>query len=956
MRATRSHWASIFCTQLTRKIPKILTALLIKKNLNPKFDRITGRICTAEIDLKNTKLIFISVYAHTSEKADKNPEIRDDFYDTLEGIINNIPKRHEVILAGDFNAKTGSAYKDFKTTMGRSGKGEANNSGIQLLETCRRLELYLTNTTFKHKLCHRTTWTAPFREFTTHTGEKRKNPIRNQIDYIITRCRSRRFVKNARSYGGTETDSDHKLVKMEIEIDWRKVNNKNKKVERIDVNGFSNTAKREEYKEAVKQATINIQTQNPQEKWSQICKIARETGKRILGLKTNSQKINDAQLETLSQKKYKIRMDIGSLTDTQKMKDNQRELREVKKAAKKRMKEVETQQINNKMTSIEAMKKDSTRYFAALKELNSSKKQENLVVKDKDGKTAATEEEQINIITKYFQKMLAPKGKSENILECEPHKMKNPFTADEIEKAAKKLKNGKSPGPDNVELELIKYAPIEIHEQIAAIFNKVAETGDSVIELVLGLLRPLQKTGKAKGPTENLRPIILLSVLRKILTICLIQRTWDRLKQHIPPDQAAYQPGRGTTEQVFAIKILAEKAIISQDYKIHLLLLDMSKAFDTVNRKLLFEELQEVLDADEMYLISVLTNRPKIQVKVGNSIGESFDTLVGIMQGNVLSAILFIFYLSKCLKRPVKTKMKDFITTPKYADDITYGGTCQMQINEIEAKVPQKLNEYDLSVNNTKTEKYVIPKPPPPPDPIPSMKTLLKNKNAKPRWSDLDWIKDKPKTKDETPDWKECKLLGSKLDTGKEINRRKHLTIDSMKKFESAYKSKNLSIQTKMRTFNAFAASVFLYNAELWAITSTTAKKIDSFHRRMIRQAVNIRWPKKISNVHLYNMTQVEPWSKIIKRRRLNWLGHLMRMPIDTPARISLYEALRPSKKKVGKTPTTWLRVIEKDLKNIINLNVYNDNVDHTIAELTRVTRDRNEWTKTIRNIMESNL
>ena len=376
----------------------------------------------------------------------------------------------------------------------------------------------------------------------------------------------------------------------------------------------------------------------------------------MLGYKKNSRKVNDEQLEILSREKHKLRMDINSTTDMPMRKQKQKVLKDVKKAVKKRLREVDNQRINNKMIKIEEMKNDSSRYFAALKEVQRERKQENLVVEDKNKKIAATEEEQVKIVSEYFKKMLAPEGKEGNILEFPPHKMVTPFAADEITKAAKKLKNGKSPGPDNVELELIKYAPTELHKEIATIFNKVAETGEPVTELVLGLLWPLQKLGKSKGLPENLRPIILLSVLRKILTICLIDRTWDRLKQHIPPDQAAYQPGRGTTEQVFAIKILAEKAIISQDYNIHLLLLDMSKAFDTINRKILFEELQEILDEDEMYLISILTNRPKIQVKIRNNIGDAFETLVGITQGDVLSAILSILYLSKCLRLPIKTR------------------------------------------------------------------------------------------------------------------------------------------------------------------------------------------------------------------------------------------------------------------------------------------------------------
>ena len=77
--------------------------------------------------------------------------------------------------------------------------------------------------------------------------------------------------------------------------------------------------------------------------------------------------------------------------------------------------------------------------------------------------------------------MLAPEENLNDFLEFRPHTMTTPFSGEEIHKAAAKLKNGKSPGCDNEELELIKYAPIEIHQEIANILNKVAETGESVI-------------------------------------------------------------------------------------------------------------------------------------------------------------------------------------------------------------------------------------------------------------------------------------------------------------------------------------------------------------------------------------------------------------------------------------------------------------------------------------------
>ena len=116
---------------------------------------------------------------------------------------------------------------------------------------------------------------------------------------------------------------------------------------------------------------------------------------------------------------------------------------------------------------------------------------------------------------------------------------------------------------------------------IADILNTAASTGGHPNELKTGLLNPLQKPGKKRGPLSNIRPIILLSILRKILAICLLERTVERIQQHIPQTQSAYQKNRSTTEQIFAFKLIAEKAITSVDYNCYILLMDMSKAFDT---------------------------------------------------------------------------------------------------------------------------------------------------------------------------------------------------------------------------------------------------------------------------------------------------------------------------------------------------------------------------------------
>ena len=111
--------------------------------------------------------------------------------------------------------------------------------------------------------------------------------------------------------------------------------------------------------------------------------------------------------------------------------------------------------------------------------------------------------------------------------------MRTPFKKEEIQQVVKTLKNGKSPGIDKITAEYIKYAPDTIHEVIADIFNEIAEKGNDVEELIIGTLNPLQKPNKKQGPPAHLRPIILLSILRKLLTICVMNRIWNRLSTNI---------------------------------------------------------------------------------------------------------------------------------------------------------------------------------------------------------------------------------------------------------------------------------------------------------------------------------------------------------------------------------------------------------------------------------------
>ena len=152
--------------------------------------------------------------------------------------------------------------------------------------------------------------------------------------------------------------------------------------------------------------------------------------------------------------------------------------------------------------------------FKAIRTIQSTTAPPPLVIKTTDGVTA-NPDQQIEIVTKFFESTLT----AENIPKLHdvpPTKMNREFTKEEVQAAVKSLRNNKSAGADELKAEQLKHGPDIVISQIAHILNTIAETGNYPEEVKLGMLVPLQKPGKPKGPPNSLRPIFLLSILRKI--------------------------------------------------------------------------------------------------------------------------------------------------------------------------------------------------------------------------------------------------------------------------------------------------------------------------------------------------------------------------------------------------------------------------------------------------------
>ena len=98
-----------------------------------------------------------------------------------------------------------------------------------------------------------------------------------------------------------------------------------------------------------------------------------------------------------------------------------------------------------------------------------------------------------------------------------------PICQDEVMSVISNMKSGTSPGIDGMPVEILKCFNLPTCNVLAALFNKIIDSGDLPQDWYTALIVPIFKSG-SRSLTDNYRGISLLSSIYKLFTMIIAKR------------------------------------------------------------------------------------------------------------------------------------------------------------------------------------------------------------------------------------------------------------------------------------------------------------------------------------------------------------------------------------------------------------------------------------------------